>query len=141
MADDGQSTPAAETTTSAADLEGGSYEVIRARLVAHAKDLGARTDALNERRQVAFGGTELAVIANERVRTENNCTPVDIVQVRGKLLFGYNVFLGLKSETAMADVFSLHEFKPKDGGFDLSAVAFSEGGGLLTNPIFEEHFR
>lgn len=139
--DDTNKDAAAEETTSAAELEGGSYEVIRARLVAQAADLAARTDALNERRQEAFGGTEIAVIANERVRTENNCTPVDIVQVAGKLLFGFNVFIGLKSETSIADVFSVHDFRPKEGGFDLSAVPFSEAGGLLTNPLFEEHFK
>jgi SpoVK/Ycf46/Vps4 family AAA+-type ATPase len=127
--------------TSAAELAGGSYEVIRARLVEQAKDLGGRADALNVRRQEAFGGTQMEVIATERVRTENNCTPVDIVQVAGKLLFAYNVFIGLKSETAMADVFSLHKFEAKEGGgFDLSSVEFAEGGGLLTNPNFEEHF-
>src|SRR5690349_12350131 len=99
---------------SAAELEGGSYEVIAARLAEQAKELGRRTEALNERRQRVFGGTELTVIANERIRTEHNCIPRDIVQVGGRLFFGYNVFLGLKTETAVEDVFSLHKFEPKD---------------------------
>ncbi len=143
MADEDNKDQAAEgESNSAAELAGGSYEVIRARLVEQGKELGARADKLNEARQAAFGGTAMEVVATERVRTENNCTPVDIVQVAGKLLFAYNVFLGLKSETSMTDVFSLHKFEAKEGGgFDLAAVDFSEGGGLLTNPNFEEHFK
>ncbi len=143
MADQSEdTTEAAEEQGSAAELEGGSYEVIRARLVEQAKELGTRTEALNERRQEVFGGTELAVVANERVRTENNCTPRDIVQVGGRLVFGFNVFLGLRTETALSDVFSLHNFEPKeDGTVDLSAIPTEEGGsGFLADPTFVEHF-
>lgn len=143
MADQDQDqTDAPEAQTSTAELEGGSYEVIRARLLEQAKQLGGGTDALNESRAAAFGGTELSVVANERVRTENNCTPVDIVQVGGRLLFGFNVFMGLKQETAVSDVFSLHRFEPsEDGsGVDLSAVGLEEGNGLLSNETFVEHF-
>ncbi len=143
MADANDQTPAAEhETDSAAELGGGSYEVIAARLVEQAKELGRRTEVLNERRQQVFGGTEIAVIANERVRTENNCNPRDIVQVGGRLLFGFNVFLGLKTETAMSDVFGLYDFHPREGGVDLTAVAFAAGGeGFLADPTFGEHFR
>lgn len=126
-----------------AELEGGSYEVIRTRLLEQSKELASRTDALNDARQEAFGGTELTVIANERVRTENNCTPMDIVQVGGKLLFGFNVFIGLKQETAMSDVFSLHRFEPgEDGAIDLSVLPVEEGGpGLLVDSTFDDHFK
>ena len=55
---------------------------------------GERAEALNARRKELFGGTELAVLGNERVRTEHNCVPRDIVGVGEHLLFGYNVFLG-----------------------------------------------
>src|SRR3954454_24026537 len=98
-------TPVGETT-----LEGGSYEVIRARLLHQAEALGTKAADLNERRKKLFGGTELTVIGNERVRTEHNCVPRDIVGVGKYLLFGFNVFIGLKKETALADVFSLHRF-------------------------------
>jgi len=141
MADEEETTGAA-ADDSAAEIEGGSYEVIRSRLVEQAKDLGGRTDALNERRQGVFGGTQLEVVTNERVRTENNCTPRDIVQVGGRLLFGYNVFLGLKTETKVEDVFSLHKFESTDdGGIDLGAIPLAEGGeGLLADPTFSEQF-
>jgi hypothetical protein len=139
MATDGAkpqgSAPTGETT-----LEGGSYEVIRARLLKQAEQLGTLAADLNTRRKKLFGGTELTVIGNERVRTENNCVPRDIVSVGKYLLFGYNVFLGLKKETVVSDVFSLHKFEKTDEGFDFSAVPATEAGGFLADPRFIKDF-
>jgi hypothetical protein len=121
-------------------LAGGNYEVIKKRLVEQATALGARIDALNESRKRVFGGTELVVSANERVRTENNCVPRDIVNVRGKLLFGYNVFIGMK-ETAVSAVFSVHQFAEQAGGYDVSELprdAFDTA--FLSEPEFVKHF-
>src|SRR2546421_4772782 len=113
-------------------LEGGNYEVIRARLLEQATELGKRAEALNAKRKETFGGTELSVIATERVRTEHNCMPVDIVEIGGRLLIGFNVVLGLKSETKVSDVFSFHPFEVKaDGGYDFAAGGFDEGGGVF----------
>ncbi len=121
---------------------GGSYDVIRERLLQQAKELASRANALNEARVGEFGGTELAVVGNERVRTENNCLPRDIVQVEGRLLFGFNVFLGLRSETSPADVFSLHKFESQGESFDFGAVPFEQGGpGLLAHEEFQDQFR
>ncbi|MGB1275952.1 MAG: DNA repair ATPase, partial [Nannocystaceae bacterium] len=88
-------------------LEGGSYEVIRARLIEQGKELAKRSTALNETRKETFGGTELTVTGNVRVRTENACVPCDIVEVGGKLLFSYNVKMGLKEVPSVADAFVL----------------------------------
>ena len=52
--------------------EGGSYDVIRARLEGQARALRTAAEGLNERRKAAFGGSELAVVGSVRVRTENN---------------------------------------------------------------------
>ncbi len=138
----GELTMATETPTPAgeATLEGGSYEVIRARLLAQAETLGAKATDLNERRKKLFGGTELAVIGNERVRTENNCVPRDIVNIGKYLLFGYNVFIGLKKETSVADVFSLHRFERTSEGFDFGEVPTTEAGGFLQDPRFVKDF-
>ncbi len=122
-------------------LDGGSYEVIRARLVAQGKELGDRTNALNARRQQTFGGTELAVIANERVRTENNCVPADILQVGGHLLLGYNVFFGLKKEVTLEDVFSLQSFDAAAAeGQAINPVAAGTIPGLLDAEPFLKDF-
>jgi len=98
-------------------IEQGTYEIIRDRLVKQAQGLGEKARALNAERTEVFGGTEMAIIGNERIRTENNCVPRDIVEVGDKLLFGYNVFLGLKKTTEVNDVFCLHEFSQTEEGF------------------------
>ena len=123
-----------------AALEGGSYEVIRKRLLDQAKVLAERAEALNRRRTEAFGGLPLAVVGNERVRTEHNCVPRDIVSLGGRLLFGYNVFLGLKTETHVSDVFSLHQFVPAGEAFDLSQVPSEAAPGLFDHPQFQKEF-
>src|SRR5438132_12903077 len=99
-----------------AALTGGNYEVLRARLAAAGAELATRADALNARRKAVFGATEPQLVATERVRTEHNCAPVDIVAVGGQLLLGYNVFLGLKAETKLTDVLALHRFEAMPPG-------------------------
>ena len=78
----------------------GSRELIKSRLDAQAKVLGEKVEALNARRLEVFGASELAVLGNERVRTENNCVPRDIANVSGHLFFAYNVFIGLRTMPA-----------------------------------------
>jgi hypothetical protein len=103
-------------------VDGGGYELIRGRLFEQAKELRLRSDALNEKRREAFGGSEWQVLGNERIRTENNCVPRDTVMVGGHLLFGYNVFIGLKTEMAVSDVLSLHRFAKTDAGWDVAEL-------------------
>ena len=88
--------------------EGGAYEVIRKRLVGQGQKLKNQTKTLNKARLAEFGSSEMAVAARVRVRSENNCVARDIVQVGDLLLFGYNVYIGLKKETRIEDVFSLY---------------------------------
>ncbi len=120
-----------------AALTGGNYEVLRARLASSGQELAKRADALNARRKAIFGGTEPQLIATERVRTEHNCAPVDIVEVGGNLLLGYNVFLGLKAETKIGDVLALHRFEPTAaGGYESTPVA----ADFLVGPEIERDF-
>ncbi len=120
-------------------LEGGSYDVIRKRLLDTSAALGRKAEQLNELRTKTFGGSQIALLATERVRTDNNCVPRDIRAVSGKLLFAYNVFLGLKSETHVSDVFSVHHFTPTAEGFDLSPAPI-EPGHYLADPNFLREF-
>ena len=97
-----------------ATLDAGTYEVLRTRLADHAKELASRAEQLNQRRIETFGGSELTLVGTERIRTEHNCVPRDIVPLGGDrnlMLLGYNVFIGLKPETTVADVFAVHEFR------------------------------
>jgi hypothetical protein len=118
-------------------LDAGTYEVLRARLANQAAELATRAQQLNTDRLAVFGGTEMRLIGAERIRTENNCVPRDIVSVNGLMLFGYNVFIGLKPETAVADVFSLHRFTRDGDAFRFDPDTLP---GLLDDPRFERDF-
>lgn len=131
---------AGQADTGTERLDGGSYDVIRRRLLEQASELRAKADALNERRKKVFGSSELKLVATERVRTEHNCVPRDIVSIAGHLLFGFHVYLGLKSETRVQDVLSLHRFQTTDSGFDLSQLGLDAAGGFLTSPEFAKDF-
>ncbi|CAM3334576.1 DNA repair ATPase [Kibdelosporangium persicum] len=125
------------TTAAPVSLDEGTYELLRARLAGHAAALTARAEELNTKRLEVFGSTELRLIGTERIRTENNCVPRDVVPVNGSMLFGYNVFIGLRPETEVDDVFSLHSFV-RDGDafrFDDAAVP-----GLIDDPRFVHDF-
>ncbi|HQK19762.1 MAG TPA: DNA repair ATPase, partial [Polyangiaceae bacterium] len=73
----------AKNTDGAPTLEGSSYDVIRRRLLEQASELRSRTDSLNDKRMRVFGSSELKLLSNERVRTENNSTPRDMVSISG----------------------------------------------------------
>ena len=122
-------------------MAGGSYEVIRGRLLTTARSLGERATALNTRRRTEFGGQELVVLATERVRTEHNCVPRDIVPVGQHLLLGFNVFMGLKQDRSVKDAFSLHKFvRGADGTFDFGELPRSDGHGFLEDRGFVKDF-
>lgn len=118
--------------------EGGAYEVIRKRLVDQGQRLNQLTQKLNNERLEEFGSTEMKVAARIRVRSENNCVARDIVQIGDNLLFGYNVFIGLKKETKISDVFSLFHIDGKDGNYEISEVP--EEGTFLDDPGFRNDF-
>src|SRR5262245_60425968 len=100
MADE-KAKPATEASPAPAQkLEQGTYEILRARLQSHGTDLRERLSKLNKARQEVFGAIPTALVATERLTTENNCTPRDMREIsEGRFLFGYNVQLGLRSET------------------------------------------
>ena len=126
-------------------LEGGSYDVIRRRLLEQAAELATKAESLNEKRKKLFGGAELALIANERVRTEHNCIARDLVSVSGHLLFGFQVFMGLKTETGVSDVFAFYKFDRKGEGdnaeWDLSQEGFDGAGAFLADETFAKELR
>jgi hypothetical protein len=62
-------------------LEGGAYEVIRARLDKNANELRERLERLNTERLEVFGGLETKLLATERVATEHNCMARDLVAI------------------------------------------------------------
>lgn len=116
-------------------MEQGTYEILRDRLIASGNQLAAKAKSVNARRIEVFGGFEMALLGSDRIRTENNCLPRDIVEAGGLLLFGYNVFIGLKTETLVSDVFSLHRFE------ELAAVPHDAPENFLRDETFRRDFR
>ncbi|GHA07811.1 hypothetical protein GCM10008090_17050 [Arenicella chitinivorans] len=90
--------------------QAGAYDIIRKRLTEQGHTLSTLTQTLNNERLSEFGGVQFNAIGRTRIRTENNCIARDIVQVGDQLLFGYNVFIGLKKDTRVNDVFALFTF-------------------------------
>ncbi|GAA3924586.1 DNA repair ATPase [Litoribacillus peritrichatus] len=117
---------------------GGAYEVIRKRLTDQGKQLSQLTRTLNESRLEEFGSSDMSVVSRVRVRTENNSVARDMVQVGDYLLFGYNVFLGLKKETRIDDVFSLFRLQQDGESYELESVDI--GTSFLAQASFVNDF-
>ncbi|MCA9217743.1 MAG: DNA repair ATPase, partial [Planctomycetales bacterium] len=115
------------------ELERGTYEIIRARLDSHAHELRARLDKLNHDRREVFGSIETKLLATERITTGNNCVPCDMKSIGERFVFGYNVHIGLRSETHLEDVFSVHSFR--DGTFHSGSL------DLITDDLFLNDFK
>lgn len=118
--------------------EGGSYEIIKKRLEKQGQTLKGLAQALNNQRIEEFGGSENEVIGRTRVRTEQNSIARDIVQVGHRLLFGYNVFIGLKRETKLQDVLAVFDLNETDDGIELTEIDSKET--FLANQRFVDDF-
>ncbi|MEO2508423.1 DNA repair ATPase [Clostridium paraputrificum] len=93
------------------DMENGTYEVIKNRLLKQGSDLKERVEKLNKERKNVFGSIETKVLGSERIITDNNCIPRDMAPVEDYFIFGYNVHIGLKSKVELSDVFSIYKYE------------------------------
>ncbi len=123
----------AEHTSQAQALEGGTYEVLRNRLRKGEENLRQRLQLLNASRKEVFGAIETKLVATERVNTANNCIPQDMVPVGEYFIFGYNVHLGLKTQVALQDVFSMYEYRAEDHSFHEAALDMLQQEAFLTD--------
>ena len=115
--------------------EAGAYDVIRKRLDDQGGRLKKLAQALNQERLGEFGGVEMQSIGRTRIRTENNCVARDIVQIGDQLLFGYNVYIGLKKETLIKDVFALFKLNETADGQEL------EPQNIEQSFLYEQRFK
>lgn len=127
------------TQTEGMVASSGSYDLLKKRLQAQGEALQAKAQALNEARLAEFGRSEQNLLLRTRARTENNCVARDLVLINGVLLFGYNVFIGLRKETSVGDVFALYRLAPHDGADELEPVPIN--GTFLDDPRFVADFR
>ncbi len=119
--------------------DGGSYDLLRHRLVQQGQTLQSKVDRLNAGRTEAFGQTEQSLLLRTRARTDNNCVARDIVRIGDVLLFGYNVFIGLRKETTVGDVFALYRLEGETDGAELQAQPLQ--GTFLDDSRFVADFR
>lgn len=118
--------------------DGGAYDLIRKRLEEQATVLDKIARKLNDHRLKEFGETSMGVAGRVRVRTENNCMARDIVQVSDYLLFGYNVFIGLKAETSVSDVFGIYKLHKNDETYTIEPA--NVDGTFLDDVAFKKEF-
>ncbi len=128
-----------EQQIDAAVAEGGAYDVLYKRLQGQGSRLYTFTQELNQERQQVFGDTSMKVQTRIRIRTENNCVARDIVRVGDCLLLGYNVFIGLKKETAINDVFALYRLVDIEDGYEVEDLSVSDAA-FLNDPRFVMDF-
>ncbi|MEU7033546.1 DNA repair ATPase [Streptomyces sp. NPDC046237] len=117
-----------------AGIDQDTYAVLRDRLVAQAGELARRTEALNKARIAEFGSGELTLTGTDRIRTEQNGLPRDIVAVgEDVLLFGRHTTSLGQADTSVADVFSLYDR-------ELNPLPEGAVPGLLEDPEFVREF-
>ncbi len=122
-----------ESSAQPADgLERGTYEIIQNRLKSHAAELRERLELLNADRREVFGSIPTELVSTQRIATDNNCTAADMLAIGDKFIFGYNVHMGLRSTTALSDVFAVYSFS--DGEFHSQPI------DLITDGQFEVDF-
>ncbi len=120
---------------------GNAYELIKKRLTDQGSRLQVQTATLNNARLEEFGSTQMQVIARTRIRTEYNCVAQDMVQVGDYLLFGYNVFMGLKRASNIKDVLSLYRLlEPADGEVEYQLEEVELKDTFLDQTAFVQDF-
>lgn len=136
-----QAAPAApaKDQNAPAGMASSSFDLLRSRLGEHGKSLLAKAGKLNEARLAEFGREEMALKARVRARTENNCNARDLVLVGDVLLFGYNVFIGLRKETQLADVFALYRLRQDGDQVELDPLPLA--ATFLDEPRFVTEFK
>jgi hypothetical protein len=114
-------------------LEQSSYEIIRNRLQQAGSELRSRLDKLNASRREVFGAIPTQLLATEQIATSHHCIARDLVPIGDRFLFGFNVHLGLKTETKLSDVFAAYRFA--DNTFHEETLA------LIDDPRFTLDFQ
>lgn len=116
--------------------DGGSYSLIKRRLESQGSDLQNKVNNLNQKRISEFGGSKNEIIGKINLRTNHNCTPIDMAQVGGLLLLGYDVFLGIKKDVSISDLFSIYKFSSDNNDFKVDEIDINRS--FLDNKEFKQ---
>jgi len=136
--------PSGDTAIDASVAESSSYELLKKRLETQGDTLLAKAQALNAARIGQFGQRDQQLLMRLRARTEHNCVARDLAWIGGnRLLFGYNVFMGLRRETRVEDVFAIYELAHHEGNGAPESdelVQVPLAGSFLDDPRFAADF-
>jgi hypothetical protein len=117
-------------------LGSATYEIIRQRLSVQGESLHQRMAQLDARRAEVFGSIESKLLQADRIVTQHNCMPRDMVQLgNDRFLFAFNVRFGLKKEMELADVFAVYRRDPETGAFR------EESLDVINDPRFVTDFK
>ncbi len=117
-------------------LGSATYEIIRQRLTVQGESLHERMAKLDARRAEVFGSIESKLLQADRIVTQHNCTPRDMVQLGDdRFLFAFNVRFGLKKEMELADVFAVYRRDPETGSFREDSL------DVINDPRFVTDFK
>ncbi|WP_203142223.1 DNA repair ATPase [Marinobacter mangrovi] len=119
--------------------EGTAFETIQKRLKEQGRQLRSSVESLNTTRSELFGSAGMQVLGRGRIRTENNSVARDVVRIGDRLLFGFNVQLGLRKALAIGDVFRLYGLKDSEDGFEVTEAPIE--GSFLEDRRFQTDFR
>ncbi|MDX1446275.1 DNA repair ATPase, partial [Lishizhenia sp.] len=109
------------------NLDGGTYEIIRSRLNKQGEELAQRLEHLNTDRKGVFGAIENKLLSADKISTDNNCIARDMVSLGGnRMLFGFNVHIGLREEVKIEDVFAFYHFDDEKHNFKRDTLALLE---------------
>jgi len=132
------------TTTDPEIAHSSSYDLLKKRLEVQGEALQAKAQTLNNARVEQFGQSEQQLLMRLRARTENNCVARDLAWIGGnRLVFGYNVFMGLKRATRVEDVFAIYELEHHAGEGEPESdelVQLPLAGSFLDDPRFISDF-
>ena len=119
--------------------EGSAFETIKRRLKEQGGQLREQVSGLNLAREEIFGSAGMNVLGRGRVRTGNNAVARDVVRLGDKLLFGFNLQLGLRKTLVIEDVFRLYHLNDGESGFEMTEAAID--GSFLKDERFATDFR
>lgn len=133
------------STTSASQdgvVAQGTYALLRSRLEAAASELTARAGSLNDARLATFGSSQFELLGTERVRTESNAVPRDVINVGDELVLAYNAVTGVSSQVRPEDVFGVHHLELGGASGQVSFSPNPEGlaGSVLDDDQFRRDF-
>ncbi|MBN1468517.1 MAG: DNA repair ATPase [Fusobacteriaceae bacterium] len=103
-----------------------NYGIIRNRLIEKSSELKGKIDKLNNNRIEIFGKKENRILKNLNILTSNNCIPRDIFSLGNKVIFAYNVSIGLKTVTNIEDVFTIYKYENETLEKDTFDLLFDE---------------